>query len=357
MRFSRPSVALVAAFTLAGSAGAAPHTKRALKTTPIASQELSDRLARAELLAGITEVIGPGLVVILRPCPHVPKGSDPNDFLVLDQDLNGVLNALRAAGAEALAVSGLRQTGAERILVTSAVKSEGEGILINGTKLLPPYRILALGGGDAMRTELFRPGGVVKKAHLDELQMIELENVSELVIPACLKTAEPKFARVPAPTMPPMVVRSVASVPAGAPPVEMPPLTAPADPLLANGTPTAPVATPGKVAAVIPRVKVTLPKEPVKLPPPKPETVALKPEAPLPKAPPAAPPTRPMPAAELGLFGGKGLAKYHAAGCRFGERIDKRERVLFGSADAAREAGRVPCSICLPDAPERSTSR
>ena len=64
-----------------------------------------------------------------------------------------------------------------------------------------------------------------------------------------------------------------------------------------------------------------------------------------------------IPAADLELFGGKGLAKYHALGCRFGERIQKGDRVFFNSADVARQAGRVPCSICLPGATQHASSR
>lgn len=365
MRFPRHPAALVAALTLAGSVAAAPRTRRAPKLTPVASQELSERLARAELLAGITEVTGPGLIVTLRHCPHVPKGEDPKAFWVLDQDVNGVLNALRAAGAEALAVSGARPAALERVLVTTAVKSDEDGLLINGTKLLPPYRILALGSGDAMRTELFRPGGVVKKAHLDELQMIELQNVPELVLPACLKTAEPKFARAATPGVTSASIAGRPALPDGAAPAELPRTpTAPAEFPQPTGGPSSPSAQPNRVVAIVPRSKTPATREPAKLPPVKPEPSLPKPiekepvaernPPPVAKTPPVAPPTRPMAAGDLGLFGGKGLAKYHAAGCRFGERIDRSERIHFTTAEAAHQAGRVPCSICLPDP---STSR
>lgn len=365
MRIPRPTVTLVAALTLASSVGAAPRTNRVSEPAPMRSQELLDRLARAELLAGITEVTGPGLIVTLRHSPRPLKGVDPEALLIRDQDLNGVLNALRVAGAEALAVTGASQQFPERILVTSAATSAGDGVLINGNKLRPPYRILAVGSGDAMRTELFRPDGVVKKAGLDTLQMIELESAAALVIPASRKTSEPKFARLPDPTAAP-------SQPAAKPEVSLP--------TASNSTP---MATPNRVIAVIPRAKVATapltPKVTLPTPEPAPEPVRPKPEVPVAKveppsakpepelskpvpaprtaAKPATTPTSvPLPAADLGLFGGKGLAKYHAAGCRFGERIQKGERVFFASPEAARQVGRVPCSICLPDATVHSAS-
>jgi len=380
MRIPRYSAALVAALTLAGSVGAASQTEQALDAVPAASQELLDRLARAELLAGITEVRGPGLIITLRHSPRTLKGVDPDALLIHDQDLNGVLNALRAAGAEALAVSGARASAPERILVTSAATAAEEGIMINGTKLVPPYRILALGGGDAMRTELFRPGGVVKKAGLDTLQMIELENVVELVIPACRKAAEPKFARGASPTVNPATAPGNPMPAVSTLPLEMPrvPSTSPmpltlTEPLL-PGTVSPPATSPNRVVGIVPRNRAPMVRQPAKLPAVKPEPLIAKTEPvilpsperepvkermpqPATKAPPVAPAASPMPATDLGVFGGKGLAKYHAAGCRFGERIEKVERTHFNSAEAARQAGRVPCSICLPGHVERASSR
>jgi len=376
MRIPRPTAALVVAFTLAGSVGAAPLANRAPEAAPAPSAELQDRLARAELLAGITDVSGPGLLVTLRHSPFSVKQVDPkrqkkvipDNLLIHDYDLSAVLNELRAAGAEALAVSGARQEVAERILATSAVIGTEDGVQINGTRLTPPYRILAVGGSDVMRTQLFRPGGMVKKFGLDALQMIELENVTELVIPACRKTPEPKFARVTGRGASPMspTLASEASL------VEMlrtaaaaPPASAQAAPIPARATDTSATGPANQVIGVQPRVKMPVAREAVK-PPVRPEPLVAKTPEKEPaqertprtvaKTPPATPAASPMPAADLGLFGGKGLAKYHAAGCRFGERIEKGERVLFNSAEAARQAGRVPCSICLPGSAERSSA-
>lgn len=354
-----------------------------------------DRLARAELLAGLTEVTGPGLIVNLRPCPRAPKGVDPKDLVVLDEDVNAILMALRAAGAEALAISGAGQKEPERILVTSAARAEDEGMRVNNTKLLPPYRILAIGNSSALRTELLRPGGVAKKSHLEELQMIELVGAAKLVIPAYRRAVEPRFARVPEPVV--AAAAKSEAPPAAEPPVEQRELPAPATP---SGVPAQPAPAkeaaapppgsvlPNRVVAVVPRTRGAAPAVPTSLKSPapmteaapapvKPEQPETKPEAPAanpePVAPkkepfkeraprpivkaPVTPPAAPMPAADLGLFGGKGLAKYHAAGCRFGERIEKGDRVFFHSAEAARQAGRVPCSICLPEGTSHASSR
>jgi hypothetical protein len=46
------------------------------------------------------------------------------------------------------------------------------------------------------------------------------------------------------------------------------------------------------------------------------------------------------------IFGGRGLAKYHLVGCRFGERIEQGERVFFSSAGEAEADRRTRCTIC-----------
>ena len=103
MRFPR-ELAVAVAMLLAASVGAAPIAGPAAGTsgagTP-AEQELTERLRRAELLAGLTEVSGVGLIVTLRHCPRELKGVDPTTLEIHDQDVNAILNALRIGGAEA----------------------------------------------------------------------------------------------------------------------------------------------------------------------------------------------------------------------------------------------------------------
>lgn len=55
------------------------------------------------------------------------------------------------------------------------------------------------------------------------------------------------------------------------------------------------------------------------------------------------------------LVGSRNSDKYHRAGCTHTRRIRPDNLVQFESADAARAAGRSPCTVCRPDEPpERS---
>ena len=69
-------------------------------------------------------------------------------------DLQAVVNALWAGGAEAVGVAG------QRLIATSAVRCVGNTLLLNGRVYSPPYRIEAIGPADAMSKELDRSPGV-----------------------------------------------------------------------------------------------------------------------------------------------------------------------------------------------------
>ncbi len=55
-----------------------------------------------------------------------------------------MVNNLKAAGAEALAVNGLR------IIAGSDIRCVGTVILVNSTRVAPPYEIQALGNAEAL---------------------------------------------------------------------------------------------------------------------------------------------------------------------------------------------------------------
>ncbi|WP_158564250.1 DUF881 domain-containing protein [Jiangella anatolica] len=103
--------------------------------------------------AGLTAVEGPGLTVTLDDAPEADDLSEDSevnieDRLVHQQDLEGVINALWAGGAEAVTVMD------QRIVWTSTVQCEGPVLLLNGRTFYPPYTISAIGDADAMRDAL-----------------------------------------------------------------------------------------------------------------------------------------------------------------------------------------------------------
>src|SRR5262249_39108553 len=62
-----------------------------------ATQALNRQLQEVKLLAGLTPVRGPGLVITLRDSKKkLPAGYDPAQAIVHDQDINAILSELKA---------------------------------------------------------------------------------------------------------------------------------------------------------------------------------------------------------------------------------------------------------------------
>lgn len=101
---------------------------------------LEQQLKEQRVMAGLTPLAGPGVVITLSDSSsNAPAGSAANDYIVHETDVRDVVNALWSAGAEAIAVNG------ERLVATSSIVCVGTVIIVNDTRLAPPYQITAIG--------------------------------------------------------------------------------------------------------------------------------------------------------------------------------------------------------------------
>lgn len=139
---------------------------------------LQDELRKANLAAGLIPVHGPGIIVTLNDSPHtLQAGSDPNALLVHDDDILRVTNELKASGAEAISVNN------ERIIATSEIRCAGTTILVNTSKIAPPFVIKAIGDPDILQS-----GVLIKNGYLESLKVIgiqvQVQKVDDINIPA-----------------------------------------------------------------------------------------------------------------------------------------------------------------------------
>jgi uncharacterized protein YlxW (UPF0749 family) len=123
----------------------------------VAAQQARADVERAG--AGFTAMRGPGLFVSLNDAPRradggLPAGAHPDDVIVHQQDVQSVVNALWAGGAEAMTIQGVR------VISTSAVRCVGNTLLLHGRVYSPPFEIKAIGNSATMRTALDNDPGV-----------------------------------------------------------------------------------------------------------------------------------------------------------------------------------------------------
>lgn len=141
--------------------------------------------------AGLTAVRGPGLEVVLDDAPSVPSGVDPNQVVVHQSDIQAVVNALWAGGADAMTING------QRMIPTSAVKCVGPTLLLNGEVFSPPFRVAAIGPARTMQDRLDSSPGVrlFKQAASYYGLGYTVETVDRLDLPAYTGSITLSYAR------------------------------------------------------------------------------------------------------------------------------------------------------------------
>jgi uncharacterized protein YlxW (UPF0749 family) len=164
-------------------------------------QRALDELAAAEMAAAAVPVAGPGLLVTLAnaeaDADDDPVGGTVQDdprARVQDGDLQLVVNALWAAGAEAISIND------QRLGATSAIRFAGEAVLVDFRPVTNPYRIRAIGDPDTLSAAFLASPEVGALAVISETFGLRFEYAmeEELSLPAAstpeLRSASPPSA-------------------------------------------------------------------------------------------------------------------------------------------------------------------
>ncbi|MGN8875824.1 DUF881 domain-containing protein [Pseudoflavonifractor sp. HCP28S3_F10] len=120
-----------------------------------ASEALKAEMDRLSMAAGLTDVEGPGVMVVMSDSTAENTTGDEADYLIHDSDLLSVINELRDAGAQAISFNG------ERILATSEVRCAGSVVMVNGKRFAAPFILYAIGDPTTMYNALTMRNGVV----------------------------------------------------------------------------------------------------------------------------------------------------------------------------------------------------
>ncbi|WP_448639522.1 DUF881 domain-containing protein [Geodermatophilus sp. URMC 63] len=167
-------------------------------------QRAIEDLDAAEQAAGLVAVTGPGLLVTLANA-EAEADADPvggtaeqdSRGRVQDGDLQLVVNALWASGAEAIAIDG------QRLGPTTAIRFAGEAVLVDFRPVANPYEISAIGDPDELRSRFLASPEVGALAAISESFGLRFDfaQEDELSVPAGrvpeLRSAVP-FAGQPA---------------------------------------------------------------------------------------------------------------------------------------------------------------
>lgn len=152
--------------------------------------------ALVDLAAGRLPVAGTGITVRLTDAPaNVPQPDwvVNDDLVVHQQDLQAVINALWAGGAEAMTLQG------QRVISTSAFRCVGNVLVLHGRHYSPPYVVQAIGDPEDMHAALLASPAI--RTYLEYVDLIGLgwsvSEEAEVRLPAYEGSLELRHATVP----------------------------------------------------------------------------------------------------------------------------------------------------------------
>ena len=139
--------------------------------------QLRADLVRIRIWSGVDAAEGPGVRVVLR---------GPATATVLAD----LLNELRNAGAEAIAVGGVR-------VVPATIAGGAPGaVSVEDTLLVDPLEVVAIGNAATMTGTLTRAGGLVAQELATNAGLgIEVTPADRLLVPATVRDLAPRVAK------------------------------------------------------------------------------------------------------------------------------------------------------------------
>jgi uncharacterized protein YlxW (UPF0749 family) len=145
---------------------------------------LRAQASRLSPVAGTQAVTGPGLSVSLndakRTAASLPAPFTADDIVVHQQDVQSVVNALWAGGAEAMMLMD------QRVISTSAVRCVGNTLILQGRVYSPPYVIQAIGDPARLRDALDKsPQMKIYREYVDAVGLgYDVKSKDKLTFPA-----------------------------------------------------------------------------------------------------------------------------------------------------------------------------
>ena len=155
-------------------------------------EHMKEQLSSYADLAGTTEIRGPGIILTIYDGEY---DVNKDDQLEVDRrtlhsaDAAMVLNDLRTAGAEGIAINNYRILNTTGVVCAWAfIRFEENGNEMEGS----PFKFYALGDPDQLEASLLTEGSYINKLIIRKLN-ITIEKFDEIILPESRKSIEPKF--------------------------------------------------------------------------------------------------------------------------------------------------------------------
>lgn len=133
--------------------------------------KLESELSEIKRFAGLTRVVGEGVHITV-------KFADEDKIQTAAAAIQMLINEIKAANAEAIAING------ERLTAMSEVRVVNNYLVVNGKTYTQPIDISVIGKQSSVNSTLEMPGGIVSILEKKYDANITWEDVSKINIPA-----------------------------------------------------------------------------------------------------------------------------------------------------------------------------
>lgn len=153
-------------------------------------EDMKNQLVDYGALSGITTIKGPGLIIKMQDADRnksLDTSYETYRKMIHDEDMALILNELRNAGAQSIALND------HRILTNSTVICNWAFIgFEDETSTFAPFYIYAIGNPEEMKAALLLENGIIQRLLLREIK-IEIEEKDEIIIPSTRQSTESKY--------------------------------------------------------------------------------------------------------------------------------------------------------------------
>jgi len=151
--------------------------KSGVETTGSAFGIMQNELEIIRNYSDYEKVQGTGIIITLNDSQQeVAEGEDVAWYLIHDIDILEIVNELRMAGAEAIAIND------ERVTATTSIRCGGPTINIDGKRHAVPFVIKAIGDPKTLEASALAPESYIELYMSYSGIQVEIEKVEKLII-------------------------------------------------------------------------------------------------------------------------------------------------------------------------------
>lgn len=151
-------------------------------------KNLNQELDKYRVIGGFKDVRGPGVIVTVDNPPKDANFNADVNIVYEYELLLGLINELKAAGAEAVSVND------QRLISTSEIRSAGNAININAVPQQPPYIVKAIGNKDTLDGALNQVFGIVSILR-DHRYLVSVQKQDDMSIVRYKDVVKLKYAQ------------------------------------------------------------------------------------------------------------------------------------------------------------------